>query len=153
MGIIPHQKYSRRGLVQRFSFLNYHILQCFFIFFDILMIQTIEALSLPHLTTLPKIGQKCSLQVGFYNYYGCIITDCFPGLVSRAWVSTGAKCAWHPQNFSTVLSGTRWFWQEHKFWNVSSEKKLESLKMCLLFKMLLLWALPLVVVWPSHGWP
>ena len=29
----------------------------------------------------------------------------------RAWVSTGAKGAWHLQNFWTVLSGTHGFWQ------------------------------------------
>ena len=33
----------------------------------------------------------------------------------RAWVSTGAKGAWHPQNVWTVMSGTRWFWQ---FYNI-----------------------------------
>ena len=31
--------------------------------------------------------------------------------VHRAWVSTGAKGAWHPLNFWTVMSGTHWFWQ------------------------------------------
>ena len=31
----------------------------------------------------------------------------------RAWVSTGAKGAWHPQNSGTFLSGTRGFWQFH----------------------------------------
>ena len=29
----------------------------------------------------------------------------------RAWVSTGATGAWHPRNFWTVLSSTRWLWQ------------------------------------------
>ena len=34
-----------------------------------------------------------------------------PGNVARAWVSTSAKSVWHPQNFWTVMSDTRWFWQ------------------------------------------
>ena len=47
----------------------------------------------------------------------------------RAWVSTGAKGAWHPLNFWTVMSGTRWFWQFYyimlcftlKFWGFTSD--------------------------------
>ena len=32
-------------------------------------------------------------------------------ILYRAWVSTGAKGAWHPQNFWAVMSGTCVFWQ------------------------------------------
>ena len=47
----------------------------------------------------------------------------------RAWVSTGTKGAWHPWNFWTVMSGTRWFWQFYyimlcftlEFWGFTSE--------------------------------
>ena len=31
--------------------------------------------------------------------------------IGKAWVCTGAKGAWHPGSFWTVLSGTRGFWQ------------------------------------------
>ena len=50
-------------------------------------------------------------------------------IVCRAWVSTGATGVWHPQNFWTVLSGTRWFWQFYyiplcftlKIWGFTSD--------------------------------
>jgi hypothetical protein len=32
-------------------------------------------------------------------------------IIYRAWVSMGAKGAWYPLNFWTVMTGTRWFWQ------------------------------------------
>ena len=47
----------------------------------------------------------------------------------RAWVSTGATGAWHPRNYWTVLSSTRWFWQFYyimlcftlKIWGFTSD--------------------------------
>ena len=49
--------------------------------------------------------------------------------LSRAWVSTGAKGAWHPRKFWTVMSGTRWFWQFYyimlcctlEFWGLTDD--------------------------------
>ena len=48
---------------------------------------------------------------------------------ARAWVSTGAKGALHPQNVWTVMSGARWFWQFYytmlgftlEFWGFTSD--------------------------------
>ena len=53
-------------------------------------------------------------------------------IIYRAWVSMGAKGAWYPLNFWTVMSGTRWFWQfyyillscTHDFWEFTSDWRL-----------------------------
>ena len=50
-------------------------------------------------------------------------------LSTRARVSTGATGAWHPENFWTELSSTRWFWQFYyiilcftlKIWEFTSD--------------------------------
>ena len=49
--------------------------------------------------------------------------------LTRDWVSTGAKSVWHPRNFWTVMSRTRWFWQFYylmlcctlEFWGFTSD--------------------------------
>ena len=38
-------------------------------------------------------------------------SSCDVHLLRSPWVSTGAKGAWHPHHFWTVLSGTHGFWQ------------------------------------------
>ena len=67
--------------------------------------------------------KNSNFQVQENKRFVCLIT------YIRAWVSMGAKGAWHPLNFWTVMSGTRWFWQFYytmlcctlAFWEFASD--------------------------------
>ena len=87
-----------------------------------------------HIFTIPESTIFCFHQIFFALFFYKVEVfywdqKCQYNWLSRAWVSTGAKGAWHPWNFWTVMSGTRWCWQFYyimlcctlRFWGFTSD--------------------------------